>query len=443
MQMSCGKWIWGVAACVLGVLWVGSACRRPGSTYLKAAEEAARWIAASVVENEHGRVWPGVPGDLRTIGNTLYSGTPGVVLFLLELYDATGDETYLAEARSGADYLLATLPEERFSGLYVGVSGIGFALHQMLEATREVKYREGVDRCVAHLKERGEESGRGVEWTDTTDIISGTAGTGLFLLDLFRERGEAELIDLASRAGYRLRELAVPAGPGLKWPMDPAFPRLMPNFSHGTAGVAYFLASLYMQTRNQEFFDAALAGARYLQSIARTEGNACLIFHHEPDGEGLFYLGWCHGPVGTARLFFRLYEITGEGEWMEWVEMSARGILDSGIPEAEHPGFWDNVGICCGSAGIADFFLSLHRLNGRPEYLDFARRLTTRILEKASRDQSGMKWIQAEHRNRPDYLQAQTGLMQGAAGIGLWMLRMDAFERGRSIRIVLPDDPFH
>jgi len=443
MQMPQRKWVLGVVACGLSLLWLGSACRRPGRTYLESAEEAARWIAASVVESEQGRTWPGVPGDLRTIGNTLYSGTPGVVLFFLELYGATGDETYLAEARSGADYLLATLEEERFSGLYIGVSGIGFTLHQMFKATRDEKYRDGVDRCIRHLSGRAEESGRGVQWTDTTDIISGTAGTGLFLLYLFRERGEGELLDLALRAGYRLRELAVPEGPGLKWAMDPDFPRLMPNFSHGTAGIAYFLASLHMQTRDREFLDAALAGARYLQSIAHTEGDTCLIFHHEPDGEGLYYLGWCHGPVGTARLFFRLYEITGEGEWMDWVERSARSVLGSGIPDVEHPGFWNNAGICCGSAGIADFFLSLHRLNGKPEYLDFARSLTAQILEKASIETSGMKWIQAEHRSRPDYLQAQTGLMQGAAGIGLWMLRMDAFERGRSIRIALPDDPFH
>ena len=40
---------------------------------------------------------------------------------------------------------------------------------------------------------------------------------------------------------------------------------------------------------------------------------------------------------------------------------------------------------------------------------------------------------------RPDYLSTQTGFMQGAAGVALWLLRMDAFEQGREPAVKLPD----
>ena len=128
--------------------------------------------------------------------------------------------------------------------------------------------------------------------------------------------------------------------------------------------------------------------------------------------------------------------------WIEWVEKGARGILDSGIPEQEVPGFWNNVGICCGSAGVAEFFLSLFQVTKKQEYLNFARKLTQQILEKASQDESGMWWVQAEHRSRPDFLQAQTNLMQGAAGVGLWLLRLEEHERGQKAGIQMPDNPF-
>lgn len=49
---------------------------------------------------------------------------------------------------------------------------------------------------------------------------------------------------------------------------------------------------------------------------------------------------------------------------------------------------------------------------------------------------------QAEHRARPEFLQAQTGLMQGAAGIGLWLLRLIAFDQNIVPRIIFPDNPF-
>jgi hypothetical protein len=45
-------------------------------------------------------------------------------------------------------------------------------------------------------------------------------------------------------------------------------------------------------------------------------------------------------------------------------------------------------------------------------------------------------------RVRPELLVAQTGFMQGAAGVGMWLLRFDAFERGKKPLITFPDSPF-
>ncbi len=56
------------------------------------------------------------------------------------------------------------------------------------------------------------------------------------------------------------------------------------------------------------------------------------------------------------RLFYLLFQITRDQEWMDWVEMGAKAIMESGVPEQEVEGFWNNVGVCCGSAGVADFF---------------------------------------------------------------------------------------
>ena len=127
---------------------------------------------------------------------------------------------------------------------------------------------------------------------------------------------------------------------------------------------------------------------------------------------------------------------------MNWVRKSARGIIESGIPEKQTPGFWNNVSQCCGSAGVAEFFLNLHRVTADHTYLDFAKRVTAQLLSKATRDRDGMRWIQAEHRVRPELLVAQTGYMQGAAGIGMLLLHLDGFQRGKKPSIIFPDSPF-
>ena len=99
-----------------------------------------------------------------------------------------------------------------------------------------------------------------------TDIISGSAGIGLFLLYAAHELDAPDARKLAVEAGGRLVALGKEAKKGRKWRMSPGYALLMPNFSHGTAGIAYFLAALYEETGEQAFLDASIAGARYLQA---------------------------------------------------------------------------------------------------------------------------------------------------------------------------------
>ncbi|HSR70069.1 MAG TPA: lanthionine synthetase LanC family protein [Acidobacteriota bacterium] len=414
---------------------------------MKSALQAGDWLKANRIASEHGSLWMIDPADPKRSATNLYSGSSGVVLYFLERYQLTGERESREIALSGADYLMATLPsrpQDVQAGLYTGISGVGFVLLETYRVSGEEKYLEGARLVLSLLEESARNVGKGVDWGPSTDIISGSAGTGLFLLHAARELQSPSARRLAAQAGERLLELARPDQGGQKWAMREDFPRLMPNFSHGTAGIAYFLAMLYKDTGQREFLQGAIEGARYLQAVARTFGNgeACLIFHHEPEGEELFYLSWCHGPAGTARLFYLLHQVSGEAEWMEWVRRLARGVRESGIPEKQTPGYWNNVSQCCGAAGVAQFFLNLHQAAGRAEDLSFARLMADALLEKATVKDGQARWVQAEHRVRPELLQAQTGYMQGASGIGLMLFNLHRQQSGLERGIVLPDNPF-
>jgi lantibiotic modifying enzyme len=429
-----------IAAAALVFMAPRSAQQTP--SYRDVAVDAAKWIRTGRVQTTFGVAWAADPRDPKTISTALYSGSPGIVLFLLELSRATGDQAYLDEAKKGANELMTKVPSETGMGLYEGVAGLGFTLGEVWRATLDDTYRKAAFKVVKVVADRAAPVGKGVQWSNTTDIISGTAGIGLFLLYADDVLKDPTARPLAIRAGDRLLDLGKPDHGGTKWAMDPAFPRLMPNFSHGTAGIAYFLAALYKTTREPRFLEGALAGARYLQAIAKTEGNICLVQHDQPDNLDLYYLGWCHGPVGTARLFYQLYLATGDKTWMTWVERSANGILASGIPEKRTPGFWNNVSQCCGSAGVAQFFLDLYGVTNDPKYLSFAQKMTDDLMARATRDVIGTRWVQAENRVQPDNVVAQTGYMQGAAGIGMWLLRMDAAQRRRPPFVQFPDSPW-
>jgi hypothetical protein len=113
----------------------------------------------------------------------------------------------------------------------------------------------------------------------------------------------------------------------------------MPSFEFGTSGVAFVLARLYEETQDPRFLDAAQRGAKHIQRISTVKGDPALLCYREPDEKNLFYLGYCGGPVGYSRLFYSLYQITGEHDYLAWVERYARGIMESGVPGHQTPGF--------------------------------------------------------------------------------------------------------
>lgn len=414
--------------------------------YLDAALAAARWLARHATETEHGVVWPIAPGDVARSSPDLYNGNAGVVLFLCDLARTTGDDRWRALATKGADALETATRDTRrptWDGLYTGLAGEAFVLEAAHAATGQARFREAARATLRRIIERAKPAGNGVEWNASTDIISGTSGIGLYLLAAADAYEDDAARECAIAAGKRLIEVATKTEHGLDWFMTPKYPKRMPNFSHGTAGVAYFLATLYERTEDRVFLDAALKGAAHLASLDA----GGLIPHHRPGDESLCYLGWCHGPPGTARLYFRLERATDDDAWREKIAGSADALLESGIPKERTPGYWNNVGVCCGAAGVAAFLADAGRHLEREEYRNLAKRLTTDLLSRADRSEGRLCWLHAEHRVRPKLLRRYTGLMQGAAGIGRWLLQMDHDTRPNKADaspppIRLPDDPW-
>jgi lantibiotic modifying enzyme len=450
-----------------GSAMLGTSGLRFPLTSLEMAEAAGAWLRGTARATPHGLTWPVAPGVVDDEVLHLYSGTPGVILFLLELHHATGNDAYLRDAEAGARHLMAAVLGEAGGGvgpgapvgtealpdwgLYTGLTGVAYTLAEVGRAGGATDLGEGARSALDRVVAAARPVEGGVAWHGgdplqaSYDIIGGSAGIGLTLLWAHEALGHPTALETAVRAGDCLAARGRLTDTGLKWPMSEAYPRLMPNFSHGTAGVAYYLARLWEVTRDPKYLDPATRGARYLESVAVCDDDGgCLVFHHEPEGEGLFYLGWCHGPVGTARLFYQLSRVTdGDPEgWMEHVLQGARGIRHQGVPEVRPAGFWNNVSQCCGDAGAGDFFLSLHAATGDAEHLAFARRLAGYLEEQATREGEGARWIQAENRTQPENVVAQTGWMQGAAGVGAFYLHLDGAERDRRARVVLPDSPW-
>ena len=418
--------------------------------YLELALRCARWIDTSIQLQGNGRAaWPADPLKPGAIGLDFYNGMPGVVYFYANLSRATGDSSWSSKAVQGAKCLAEEterLGDKLGAGLYTGLAGLSFTHLTVADAGGGDVVAAYARSAARKLAERARAIDDSVEWSDSNDIIGGNAGIGLFLLDAASRWNDKALADLAARAGRRLIAKAVPAEGGLMWFPSGVKGANYPNFAHGTAGIAYFLARLYERTKDQAFYEAAVAGAKYLDAVATRKDGARMVFHVSGGGENRYYMSWCHGPAGTARLYYQLFRvapINSQRSFLEVVHELSRSIPLSGAPEAQSAGYWNNISQCCGSVGIGQFYLDLarHFPADRTSSAMYERALK-HTLARATDDAGGLRWLQAENRVSPDAQVAQTGFMQGAAGAGTFFLQLDAHSRGTAWRAPLPDTPW-
>ncbi|NIK62377.1 lanthionine synthetase LanC family protein [Kribbella shirazensis] len=220
---------------------------------------------------------------------------------------------------------------------------------------------------------------------------------------------------------------------GLNWLFAPrrfytGEPTEMPNFSHGLAGIVAVLAAAGAELDRPELVDAARRGAEHLVTLGITDDQGFRVPRVIPWAErhgDEFTYNWCHGGAGTASAFSALEyagvpQIAGETP-AAWRRRCLDGVRYSGIPERLRPGFWDNDGRCCGTAGVGDAFLDAWQGDGDERDLEFAVRMGDTLVDHASPEGY---WQFVEHRNEDPLLPPGVGWMQGAAGIAAYLFRL-------------------
>jgi lantibiotic modifying enzyme len=402
--------------------------KRAANPYEDCAKDAVKWLRSSGFVTGAGKAWCAIPGDKTTLTADLYSGTAGVALLLAEASRRWNEPALAEEARLAGKEVrtwLEPLARNGYLGLYTGYAGCVWVLSELEKrGIRDSAWSGDAapDLVYTFANELAEKR----EATGVNDVISGLAGLGLAFLEKPLARDAELSVAAACGIGDRLLDRARKASVGLSWAMAEGAERELPNFSHGTAGVAFFLAKLYGAVRRKPYLEAAIAGADYLKSIANPDG---LVHHSDPDGLTRYYLGWCHGPAGTAQLWLQLHKATGKSEWRDLAVKGAQALTSLGVPEKRAEGYWNNEGLCCGTAGIGRFFLDMYRRTGEKPHLQAAEKCAGVILEKAVRDGAGARWSFAEHRVKPQEVAAQTGWMQGAAGIAAFLMEMSSPRR--------------
>jgi hypothetical protein len=430
-----------------------SGSRAAASTYRSVADEAWRWVLAQVRWDDGP--WIPTTGDGPAAAappadrDGMHSGIGGIAHLLAEIR--------LARAWTPAEARLADAIGDRLQGLIAtDVDCTHFdGLVSHLGALGVLGRLDGVGAAVERLIALGDDEGwpqtamRPPRYRADARINDATLGTaGVLLGAVWAHRlGVTGAVDLAGRAADVLLAERETEPTGTNWLFVPRRfclepRRQMPNWSHGLAGIAAALALAGAQLRRADLVEAAVSGAEHLVSLGHRvdsgDESAFAVPHvvpADPDVEETTY-SWCHGPTGTSLLFSALDRVGVVGVAGDpppsWHRRCLRSIRASGLPERLRPGFWDNDGRCCGTAGVAEAFLDSWQQTGDPTDLEFARRLVDALVERLVVDERGARWRFVEHRATDPLLPPGVGWMQGAAGIAAVLFRAArVLEEGR------------
>jgi lantibiotic modifying enzyme len=442
-----------------------SACRAPVSArpaapsereMMRAARDVGAWLRSTHRETADGPLWPDDALRPGVQSMSVSSGVAGQVVFFSELYRATGDSADLRASRQGADMLLRALSGAdsaalaRETTLYGGVAGVGVALRAAHLATRDRRYADAHRAIAGDLARRARGAGPAA-WSDANDIMFGDAGTGLFLLEAGRELGDTALVATGVAVARTLVQRAMPERGGLTWYRGASSRFVLPNFSHGAAGIGMFLARAGHASGDVTLDSAAVLAARYLVAIGRRDSLGFRVPYGWPEPPGgwarPFDIGWAHGPAGTARVFWQLWQATGDSSYLRLVLDCAQAVRSAGLfgsAGSEYGRASFGLNMRFDLAGVADFLADLYAVTGDRAHLRLARAIADTVFARADRADGALRWVAPRYGFMGDAGQpgALTGYLHGAAGYGLLFLKIHALERGRPPPRPFPDNPF-
>jgi len=356
------------------------------------ARNALEWLLAEAREDGTALAWTGRPDD-DELNPTLYSGTAGIVLALLEGYQHFGDERFAVAAVRGARAIEAAVDQPwELSSLYLGLAGMAFALRSAAGMLGERAADLAAARALDLVRARFD----GQRWADQFELFGGNAGIAL-------AAAAAGDLDLAILAVTPYLAAAEPTPGGVHWEVRAGLPARFHHISHGTLGIVYALAVTGDAASRQDLVELALAGAADVVSRNEAGPDGFLVPHsdpqHRPERIERYSYGWCHGPAGDAQVFRLLARVTGDPAWSRLADRCWHSVTHSGLPARLRPGFWDNSGRCCGTAGV--LALACDRHAEQAGELSFASILVRDLAARATVDAQGARWSNFEHRATP------------------------------------------
>lgn len=323
----------------------------------------------------------------------VYDGLPGMGIFMAYLGRKVGDSDYLNFASNThrlVRKLIAGTSGPVACGAFNGLSGLIYAdLH--LSSVLGEPFSIEAKRALRRLAK--------LAAADTFyDVISGASGAILVAMRVYRHTGDADALEVASKAARGLAQAAEHTNNGgAAWHTLKIYENRLGGFAHGVTGIALSLREWNLLDPREEWRELVRAAYTFEQSLFDDgAGN----WKDTRQGENAHSCFWCYGAPGIGMAMDRMRDILGERACDEVLERAVSTTWLHGVVNSQC--------LCHGNLGNAELF----RVAGE---LDKARSLSAGALQDRLTRGIWQCGLPADA--------TTPGLMCGLAGIGYGLLR--------------------
>ena len=338
------------------------------------------------------------------------NGAAGNALFLANLAAATGEKRYATLARQGLASAHAALRLVLGSKLreLAGVSGYAGSFG-LVYALAASGVQLGDEELIQQACSLAlEYTTEQLEQEQNPDFLTGVAGTIAILTYLWRLTADSRLLDRARALGRACARTAVGEFARNGWQV-PFFKRPLLGMAHGSAGIAAAHIRLFQATGEEDFLRSALAGMQHERDHFQPEDRNWPNLQEEP-GRISYMTGWCAGApgIGLSRLICRAALPDDPGIAQEIEDAIATTRNNLG-GRSHH--------LCCGESGRLSFLAAASRELNRPELRSEALTAALTMIDNVDRQNY---WYLQEFCEKVTV----TGILGGVPGIGLTLLAL-------------------
>ncbi len=362
---------------------------------------------------------------------SLYSGSAGIALFLLELGRYTGEQRFTDAAEKAMASTLEycrTTPNPYYA-LITGRMSVSFAALRFFERTGKRSYLDAALELAKNCKDF-------VNPNSADDFINGTSGTLLGLLLLHEASGEEWLLEAADAYTAHLLSKAHSGTQGLYWDRTHRQIRGLCGFSHGASGIGFVFAEAARYFGNdalnypaeqaylyeEQYFNPAVGNwADFRKGIYDADSQQEHEEHYQDGNMDFFTQGgymnaWCHGAAGIGLARVRAAELLHNPLYRT---EAVNAIAMTYKTNVAHHTIENNFSLCHGGGGNADVFIEAYRAWNDETFLQYCEAVAAMALEQREKQDSYRSGFGLAAPGMED-----RSLYMGAAGVGYFFVRL-------------------